>query len=183
MKKSVVNLSPIYCAFLRGVNVKGTTMKMAEVSAVFGKAGMEAITTVLASGNVLFSSNQPKDVSKTVLETALSQHFDYPAFLFVKDKQQLATIVAKNPFIASPDFHIYIFIGIEGLHHSLMQEFEQLEKTEGEEASVIDENFYWKVPKGNTLDSKFGKILGRKNLRDAFTSRNMNTIEKIFQKM
>lgn len=57
-----------FCAFLRGVNVKGTTMKMAEVCAVFEKAGMKDVSFVLASGNILFSSDKNKDELKTVLE-------------------------------------------------------------------------------------------------------------------
>lgn len=36
-----------FCAFLRGVNVKGTSMKMAEVVDVFKKAGMEEVLSVL----------------------------------------------------------------------------------------------------------------------------------------
>jgi hypothetical protein len=47
----------------------------------------------------------------------------------------------------------------------------------------VNNIFYWQVPKGNTLDSTFGKILGRKSLKDQFTSRNINTFEKIIKKM
>ena len=43
-------------------------------------------------------------------------------------------------------------------------------------------NFYWKVPKGNTLESDFGKIVGRKDLKNTFTSRNLNTFEKVLKK-
>ncbi|MGH2623835.1 MAG: DUF1697 domain-containing protein, partial [Sphingobacterium sp.] len=39
-----------YIAFLRGVNVKGKNMKMKDVCAVFEKAGVNNVHTVLASG-------------------------------------------------------------------------------------------------------------------------------------
>jgi uncharacterized protein (DUF1697 family) len=42
------------------VNVKGTNMKMAEVCALFQKSGMENVQAVLASGNIIFSSNKKK---------------------------------------------------------------------------------------------------------------------------
>ena len=43
-------------AFLRGVNVGGVNLKMAEVAAAFEKAGFTGVRTVLASGNVLLES-------------------------------------------------------------------------------------------------------------------------------
>lgn len=179
--KSITGTS--YCAFLRGVNVKGTVMKMTDVCAVFEKAGMERVSSILASGNILFSSPGNKDVLKEQLEKAMSAHFNYDAFLFLKDKKEVETIFNQSPFSADPGFHIYSFVGIDGIEKILMTEFEKTAKATGEEAQITANNFYWKVPKGNTLESEFGKILGRKNLKDAFTSRNLNTFEKALKKM
>lgn len=173
----------LFCAFLRGVNVKGTAMKMAEVCSVFEKAGMKNITSILASGNILFSSEKNKIELKKVLEIAMSEYFNYKAFLFLKDKNEIETLIGNNPFPTDSGFHIYSFAGIDKIEKTLMKEFEQAKKGKGEEALIIENNFYWKVPKGNTLDSEFGKILGRKNLKDSFTSRNLNTIEKVLKKM
>lgn len=172
-----------FCAFLRGVNVKGTNMKMAEVCSVFEKEGMENVSSLLASGNILFSSGKQKNELKKLLEKAMSEHFAYEAFLFVKDKNEVETIVGQIPFAADAGFHIYGFVGIDGIEKILMSEFEKSEKVQGEEALVAANNFYWKVPKGSTLGSEFGKILGRKSLKDAFTSRNLNTFEKALKKM
>lgn len=182
MKKSTEN-KPTFCAFLRGVNVKGTNMKMAEVCSVFEKTGIENVSSVLASGNILFSSDKKKDELKALLEKAMSTHFNYDAFLFIKDKTEVETIFTENPFDANPDFHIYGFVGIAGIEKTLMKEFEKSKKTEEERGLIAANNFYWRVLKGNTLESEFGKILGRKNLKDTFTSRNLNTFEKVLKKM
>ena len=172
-----------FCAFLRGVNVKGTAMKMAEACALFEKAGMQKVSSILASGNILFSSGKSEAELKTLLEKAMSDHFSYEAFLFVKNKDEVETIVNHTPFTADTAFHIYGFMGVAGIEKILMAEFNKFGKTEGEEARLAGGNFYWKVPKGNTLGSEFGKILGRKDLKNAFTSRNMNTFEKVLKKM
>lgn len=172
-----------FCAFLRGVNVKGTAMKMAEACALFEKAGMKKVSSVLASGNILFSSGKSKDELKRLLEKAMSEHFVYEAFLFVKDKNEVAGIVSHKAFTADAGYHVYGFVGVDGIEKILMAAFNQSGKTEGEEAQIAGGNFYWKVPKGNTLGSEFGKILGKKNLKDAFTSRNLNTFEKVLKKM
>src|SRR5690606_28996897 len=184
MKKTTSDTSTLrFCTFLRGVNVKGTNMKMADVCSVFEKAGMQDVSSVLASGNILFSSGRNRQELKPLLEKAMSAHFDYEAFLFLKDQSEVEAILNNNPFIPDPAFHIYGFVGVEGLEKILLAEFEKSGKAAGEQGQTVAGNFYWKVPKGDTLGSEFGKILGRKNLKDTFTSRNLNTFEKVLKKM
>lgn len=171
-----------YCAFLRGVNVKGTNMKMAEVCEVFKNSGMEDVVSVLASGNIIFSSDKTAEDLKIILERAMSEHFNYEAFLFVKSQEEIESFWNSNPFDKNEDLHIYAFVGHNEVEKVLMKEFENAAKTDNEDAKIINGNFYWQVTKGNTLGSTFGKILGRKNLKDQFTSRNINTFEKILRK-
>ncbi|HUL98158.1 MAG TPA: DUF1697 domain-containing protein, partial [Mycobacterium sp.] len=45
-----------YAAFLRGVNVGGVNLKMAEVAKALTAAGFTDVRTILASGNVLLES-------------------------------------------------------------------------------------------------------------------------------
>ncbi|MDQ0781885.1 DUF1697 domain-containing protein [Chryseobacterium sp. W4I1] len=172
-----------YCAFLRGVNVKGTNMKMADVCQVFKDAGMKDVSSVLASGNIVFSSDKNALDLKKILEKAMSDHFSYEAFLFIKSQEETQIFWNSIPFEKNDDLHIYGFVGNRGVETVLMGEFEIASKTENEKAEIINEIFYWQVPKGNTLDSSFGKVLGKKSLKDKFTSRNINTFEKILKKM
>lgn len=172
-----------YCAFLRGVNVKGTNMKMAEICQVFKNAGMGNVNSVLASGNIIFSSDKNKDELKTVLEKAMSEYFNYEAFLFVKTADEIEFYWNKNPFDKNDEFHTYAFVGSENVENILMNEFKNASKSENEKANIVNNIFYWQVSKGNTLDSSFGKVLGKKNMKDQFTSRNINTFEKILKKI
>lgn len=158
-------------------------MKMAEVCTVFEKAGMSDVSSVLASGNIVFSSGKTADELRQILEKAMAEHFRYEAFLFVKNKGEVEAIFRLAPFEVHPEFHIYGFVGIEGIEKTLMEASEKSVKAEGEEGRMVENQFYWRVPKGSTLDSDFGKILGRKNLKDSFTSRNINTFEKVLKKM
>ena len=104
-----------YCAFLRGVNVNGTSMKMAEVCKVFAESGMKEVSSVLATGNILFSSNKNTEDLKPILEKTLSDYFNYEAFLFLKTEKEIAEIFNKNPFEKFEDSHIYVFIGSENI--------------------------------------------------------------------
>src|SRR5690606_14810203 len=139
-----------FCAFLRGVNVQGTNMKMAEVCSVFEKAGMNDVSSVLASGNILFSSEQNETELTKILGSAMSDYFYYEAFLLIKNQKEIQRICSENAFEADPDYHIYCFVGVEGIENSLMSEFEISRKASGEEAQIVTGKFYWKTPKGNT---------------------------------
>lgn len=171
-----------YCAFLRGVNVKGTNMKMVEVCQVFKDTGMENVSSILASGNIIFSSDKNAEDLKGILEKAMSDYFNYEAFLFVKNQKETELFWNENPFEKNEAFHTYAFVGNENIENVLMKEFESASKTENEKGEIVNNIFYWQIPKGNTLDSSFGKILGKKSLKDQFTSRNINTFEKILKK-
>lgn len=172
-----------YCAFLRGVNVKGTNMKMADVCKVFTEASMSDVSSVLASGNIIFSSDKTESELKTILEKEMSENFSYEAFLFVKNQNQVEDFWNSNPFEKKDDFHIYAFLCNENFEKTLMAEFQNSSKADNEEAKIENNIFYWQVPKGNTLDSSFGKILGKRSMKDQFTSRNLNTFEKILNKI
>lgn len=171
-----------YCAFLRGVNVKGTNMKMAEVCQVFKYAGMKDVSSILASGNIVFSSDKDAGELKVILEKAMSDHFSYEAFLFIKSQDETEIFWNSIPFEKNENLHTYAFVGLSGVEHVLMEEFQKAVQAENEKAEIVNDIFYWQVPKGNTLDSTFGKVLGKKSLKDQFTSRNVNTFEKILKK-
>lgn len=172
-----------YCAFLRGVNVNGTSMKMAEVCKIFNDVGMKDVGSVLATGNILFSSDKNRDDLKAILEKELSEYFNYEAFLFLKTEKEIIEIFEQNPFTPADDSHIYVFIGREKMEQEILAEFKNSIKSDTENGEIVNQTFYWQVAKGNTLDSYFGKILGKKSLKEKMTSRNINTIDKIIKKL
>lgn len=176
-------MEKIYCAFLRGVNVNGTNMKMADVVSAFETAGMSKVCAVLASGNIIFTSDKNEEELRSILEEAMSKRFVYNAFLFIKSQSELKNMIAYNTFSDHEDFHTYIFITENGFEETLLDEFNKCEKTSGEEAQIQQSFFYWKIKKGFTVSGDFSKILGKKQFKDKLTSRNINTLHKIIKKM
>lgn len=172
-----------YCAFLRGVNVGGIAIKMKDVCTLFEELGLKSVSSVLASGNILFTSDRARIELKLTLEKALSLRFAYEAFIFLVNQEEIEDIISSNPFAIDTNFHNYIFIGVDGIEHVLMREFENSQRAPDEEAQIVNNNFYWRIRKGNTIDSEFGKVLAKKKLKDSFTSRNINTLERVLRKM
>jgi len=176
-------MSDALCAFLRGVNVNGRTMKMDEVCQVFRSESVQNVRSVLATGNILFESVLAKSDLRRNLEKRMADHYRMDISMIIKNKDEVEAILRNSPFPTDPDMHVYAFICENGFERILMDRFSTITPTVNEKAQISECQFYWQVSKGMTLDSGFSKILGEKQMKDQFTSRNINTIQKIFDKM
>lgn len=172
-----------YCAFLRGVNIGGKTMKMAETCDALKAAGLTNVMSVLATGNLIFVSDKPQSELRGFVEQTLSDYYNDSVSLFVKNVDEVAAVLDSNPFEQNAEQHIYAFICERGFEETLLAEFGKITPSNGENAAVNNGLFYWQCRKGATLDSGFSKILGRKSMKDKFTSRNVGTIAKVLAKL
>jgi len=173
------------CAFLRGVNLNGRAMKMTDVCEVFRNAGMQQVTSVLATGNIIFQAKEDNPELSETLETALKEFFQMESKLFIKDTNEIKSILDAVPYTPEPEWHIYAFICEKGFEEALLEEYKTAASNgeTDEMAAVNNGYFFWRVRKGGTLDTPFSKILGNRKLKDRLTSRNINTIEKVYRKM
>jgi uncharacterized protein (DUF1697 family) len=166
-----------YVALLRGVNVGGVTVKMADLAEVVRELGYDDVKTVLASGNVLFTTTDAATTAKEKLEAALRKRFGYEAWVHVLTEGKVGKIVEAYPFERTADRHAYVvFILKPELLDALLAvdldpDVEQAERGDG----VL----YWSTPKGSTLDSAMGKAQGSGKHKPWLTTRNLNTLEKL----
>ena len=166
-----------YAAFLRGVNVGGRVIKMAELKACLQKAGLKNVKTILQSGNVVFESESSAAKLKTQIEELLTKTFKYPAKVQVLSIENLQKIVQANPFTDAPaDYHQYVIFIENDLEIQLVAE---AGKRLGEEVMAGQGVVYWKVQKGQTLKTPFAKLLTKSKYKEFNTNRNINTLQKI----
>lgn len=169
-----------YAAFLRGVNVGGVNLKMADVAAALTEAGLAEVRTVLASGNVVLESPKGAAAVRSTVEAALSERFDYPARVLVYDIDTVRDIVAAYPF--EPEVvgsHSYVtFVADEAALAELSALADETQTGPGEMIAPGDGVIYWQIPKGNTLDSTVGKTMGKKRYAASTTTRNLRTLTK-----
>jgi uncharacterized protein (DUF1697 family) len=167
-----------YVAFLRGVNVGGRVIKMAELKTCFEKAGFKDVKTVLQSGNVIFESAKKQPALKSEIEKLLTKTFNYPAKAQVYSLDRLARIVKDYPFASQDDYHSYVIFLENGLEKDLVADVSQLDK-KLEQIKSGQGVVYWRVQKGMTLKSHFAKLLTKSKYKDFNTNRNLNTLQKI----
>jgi uncharacterized protein (DUF1697 family) len=88
-----------YAAFLRGVNLGKRQVKSAELKAVFEALGFEGVRTLIASGNVLFETTATTGLRQKI-EAALEQHFGFAIGVVLRTQEELAAMLALEPFAA-----------------------------------------------------------------------------------
>jgi uncharacterized protein (DUF1697 family) len=86
-----------WAAMLRGVNLGGRKLLMADLAAIAERLGFEQVRTLLASGNVGFETDLPPREIETMLEAALGDH-GLPTDVLVRNAVELADVIATNPF-------------------------------------------------------------------------------------
>ncbi|HVI60804.1 MAG TPA: DUF1697 domain-containing protein [Candidatus Saccharimonadales bacterium] len=167
-----------YALFLRGINVGGRTVRMADLKTCLDKAGLENVVTLMQSGNVVFESEKDTTALKQLIEGTLKATFGYPAKVQVLAMDQLADIVERYPFGAAGDSqHDYVIFMENGLEKELAQE--SYESAPGEKLAAGQNVVYWRVDKGSTLKSNFAKLLTKAKYKDFNTNRNLKTLRKL----
>lgn len=172
-----------YIAFLRGINVSGhKIIKMADLAKMFTGMKFKNVKTYIASGNVLFDSNE-KDVSKleAKIEKEILKTFGFDVVVFVRTRDELEKIIKLNPFakikIEKPKFYVLF----------TKEKFTKLklpfvsEKYAVEVIAALDNNFFC-VARPDIVGSGGGaNLFIEKEHKIPATTRNWNTILKILQ--
>jgi uncharacterized protein (DUF1697 family) len=91
-----------YVALLRAVNVGGRQLKMEDLKRIASEVGLDSAKTLIASGNLLFTSKKGEAAVKRMLEAALTAHMGNPVEAMIRTARELTEVVAANPFATEP---------------------------------------------------------------------------------
>jgi uncharacterized protein (DUF1697 family) len=169
-----------YIALLRGINVGGITIRMAALADTVGALGHTAVKTVLASGNVLFDSDQTDPAAvKSGLEAALAETFGYRAWVVLLTRDDLAAAVDGYPFEDRDGWHSYILFGSEpALLDELLDSAPALDPAD-ERIQPGQRLVYWQVRREVGITSPFSVLTGKIRYKSSTTNRNLRTLRKI----
>jgi len=169
-----------YISLLRGINVGGRNIKMADLIDCYSSIGLTNSKTFLQSGNVTFDIEEADiDLIKTNLELAVSKTFNFPARIFVLSVDKLKAIIERYPFENCDNSYQYYVIFINNILATKLYEQGVGLKSQIEDVALGDDVVYWKVQKGMTVKSPFSKLLVKSEFKDFHTNRNINTLTKL----
>ena len=88
-----------YVAMLRAVNVAGTgKLPMSELKAIGEACGFANVRTFIASGNLLFDSDEDEAGVHGKVEQGVEAFFGKTVPVFVRSAAEMGAVVARNPF-------------------------------------------------------------------------------------
>ncbi|MBU4464593.1 MAG: DUF1697 domain-containing protein [Actinobacteria bacterium] len=172
-----------WVALLRGVNVNGITIRSADLTAVFTGLGFASVKTILASGNVRFETHEDpagRERVKTTIEESLRTRFGYDAWIVLASLAEVQAAVDAFPFDANDARRQpYVVFGsdqtvLDGIAESVASLDPEVDPVARGNAVL-----YWNPVKGTTVDTPFGRMLGRAAYRQTTTTRNLRTLLKI----
>ena len=168
-----------YAVFLRGINVGGINIKMAELREALKAAGFADARTMLASGNVVLTSTLDAAAVKRECEKCLRVAFGYDAWVVVLAAERVAELIEACPY--PPDdssTHTYLTLGSDpGVLAALYEAGTALDGTEL--TRLGPEALAWLAPAGGTLESPFSKLSSKPKYKASTTTRNLRTMIKV----
>lgn len=169
-----------FVALLRGINVGGKIVKMDVLKKAFESAGFQNVRTLLASGNVVFESEQTDDnILQKILEEKLASVFGFEISLVLRPQDYIQEIVKSEPFkkiAVNPQTRLYVSFLAPKTKSQIVIPYESADKSFQIISMTHDELFSVLTVGAKTtdamtfLDKKFGKKI---------TTRNWNTVLKI----
>lgn len=150
---------------------------------VMEKAGYTNVRTLLASGNLIFETNE-RDVEslRLSLEVLFQETFSFDVPTILRTKEQIQRLTAADPFkdvLVTSETRLYVtFLGSKKKETSLELPYESPEKNFRITSSIEDALFsvlYLSNGRG-TVDAM--SILEKAYGKD-ITTRNWNTVQKI----
>ncbi len=170
-----------HVALLRGVNVNGIAIKSIDLKALFVELGFGAVRPVLASGNVLFDTDEHDTAAlRTRIEQALRKRFGYEAWIVLLTQKTLVAMATAYPFERiDEERHPYIVFGSEP---ALLDEVMEKAGTVDAHVECLQRGkgvLYWQCPRGASLDTPVAKLLAKPRYKSSTTTRNLRTVEKL----
>lgn len=173
-----------YVALLRAINVGGHVVKMDRLRALFDELGFSYVETVIASGNVLFSSGARSSAAlEEKIERHLASTLGYEVGTFVRTPSEMKAVADFDPFPGMvEDGHTLSVAFLKQRPGKPVIERLHGMRTDYDELLVRDRELYW-LARGRMSDSTIWRTPMEKVLGGPATSRNVTTVRKLAAKL
>src|SRR5581483_1780771 len=106
---------PSHVALLRGVNVGGVKLAMADLRAVLSSLGYADVSTYIQSGNALFSTDRADTAALAdEIEAALDKQLGLRPRVLVLTRDELAQVIRDNPYPDEPNLKMVHAVFLAG---------------------------------------------------------------------
>jgi len=165
-----------YAALLRGINVGGVKVDMADLHAIFAGLGYVGISTYLRSGNVLFGTEAPRTALAADIEARIDREIGVRTTVLLRTCEELVALAAGNPFLdREPDpTKLHVTFLAEEPGRGRAAGLAAL-AADGEEVAVVGREVYLHCPHGYGR-TKLNNSAIERRLAVKATTRNWRTV-------
>ncbi len=172
-----------YVAFLRGMNLGRRRIKNPELCAAFEEIGFTNVAAYLASGNVIFDSDDSDPMSAArSIEDGLWESLGYEVPTFLRSADEVRAIAGHKPFADVTEERVgkmqVVMIGDE-VDQSDRDSVLEL-SNDADMLELTNRELYW-WPKGELLDSQLD-LKAIESIAGPFTIRTKNTVDRLAAK-
>ena len=173
---------PRYAALLRGLNVGGHRVKMDHLRSLFEELGFSAVSTFIASGNVLFEAAAGD--AAAALEARIEAHLEtalgYAVATFLRTPQEMAAAAGLDPFPgAGAERTLMVSFHKHPPDDALRARLDAL-RTPADDFRVEQREVYW-LTGARMSDSPVGPQVAK--ALAGGTMRNATTVRKLAEKL
>lgn len=169
-----------YVALLRAINVGGNNkVSMQELKQLFEQAGLRDVKTYINSGNVIFSTDLPKDTVAHLIGQVLKDAFSWDIPVIIVDDVTIRALVKALPDTWVNDTTMkcdVMFLNDSVNKPEILQELKI--KPEIDNVIYAPGAVLWSVDRKSVTRSGLLKIIGT-DLYKQVTVRNCNTLRKL----
>ena len=171
---------PRFVALLRGVNVgKGNRVPMAEFKAMLEQQGYTDVSTILNSGNAVFTSSSRSSAKHAAsIAAALEQRLGVITPVIVKSESELSAVIAASPLNPPDSDRSRYLVAFAAEEEALLALTPLQAQAQAPESFVVTSLAAFLHCPAGLLESKVGEaLLGKAGKR--VTTRNWATVLKL----
>jgi len=171
-------------SILRGINVSGKNkIPMAELKALYEKAGFKNVTTYIQSGNVVFSVDKKEiNTLPEKIQQLIFKKYGFTVPVIIRTVDEIESIIKKNPLLKVKG------IDVEKLHVTFLSAYsseQALEKIKAydykpDEFIIVEREVFISCPNGYG-NTKLSNTFFENKLKVTATTRNWRTVNELLR--
>ena len=171
-----------FVSVLRGINVSGhKKVPMAELKALYEELDFKHITSYIQSGNVIFESNDSKNLP-ALIEQKLLEKYGFQVSVIIRTVSEFEKVINNNPFVKDKN------TDVAKLHVTFLEkppqqaDIDKIDKLqyEPDKFSISGSEVYLYCP-GGYGNTKLTNSFLESKLKVTATTRNWRTVNELLK--